>query len=294
MPHPFRFGVVAAGAESRAAWINLARRAESLGYASLLMPDRPSMGQIAPLTALATAAAVTTTLRIGSYVFCNDYRHPLLLAKEAATLDLLSEGRFELGLGAGVGRGEYEKLGLPFDPPAERVSRFAEALQIIKLAFTAEQVDYAGQYYTIRGMAGLPKPQQQPHPPIMMGTGGKRMLTIAGREAQIVAPARAWAGSGAPADAPLEEKVDWVRQAAGDRFAEIELAQPAYYIALTDGPVGAGPTVGGPPIPMRSMSTDEAVAELTEQRARYGFSYIQFFSGQMENCAPLVARLAGT
>jgi probable F420-dependent oxidoreductase len=294
MPHPFRFGVVAVGAESRAAWINLAHRAESLGYASLLMPDRPSMGQMAPLTALATAAAVTTTLRVGSYVFCNDYRHPLLLAKEAATLDLLSEGRFEFGLGAGRGGGEYEKLGLPFDPPAERVSRFAEALQIIKLAFTAEQVDFTGKYYTIRGMAGLPKPQQQPHPPIMMGSGGQRMLTIAGREAQIVGPARALPRPGAPPDAPLEEKVDWVRQAAGDRFPEIELAQTAYDITLTDGPVGSAAPVGGPPIPKRFMSTDEAVAELTEMRARYGFSYIQFFSGQMENCAPLVARLAGT
>src|SRR6266516_1377314 len=139
MHKPFRFGVVVSHAPSHTAWITTARRVEELGYASLLMPDRPSIGGLAPLTALAVAAEATTTLRVGSYVFCNDYRHPVLLAREAATLDLLSEGRFELGLGAGVGPTEFQQLGLPF--PSSRVGHLAEALQLIKQLFTEEMVN---------------------------------------------------------------------------------------------------------------------------------------------------------
>src|SRR5947209_13063621 len=132
MHRPFRFGVVAAYALSHTAWITTARRAEELGYATLLIPDRATIGSLAPLTALAVAAEATTRLRVGSYVFCNEYRHPVLLAREAATLDLLSEGRFELGLGAGVSAPEFQQLGIPFASGGTRVSRLAETLQLVK------------------------------------------------------------------------------------------------------------------------------------------------------------------
>src|SRR5258708_21072386 len=187
MHRPFRFGVVTAYAQSHAAWIKTARRAEELGYAALLMPDRANIGSLAPLTALAVAAEATTVLRIGSYVFCNEYRHPVLLAREAATLDLLSEGRFELGLGAGVGSTEFQQLGIPFANAGTRVSHLEEALQIIKQLFTEEAVNFSGKYYTITNMKGYPRPVQKPHLPLLVAGAGERMLQLAAREADIIA-----------------------------------------------------------------------------------------------------------
>jgi probable F420-dependent oxidoreductase len=295
MANPFRFGVVSSGiARSRDSWTDLARRAEALGYATLLMPDRPSMGGLAPIAALATAAAATRTLRVGSYVFANDYRHPVILAREAATLDVLSGGRFELGLGAGVGRGEYEQLGLPFDAPGVRVSRFEEALRLIKRLFTEDRVSFSGSYYSVQDLPGLPKPVQQPHPPIFIGSSGKRMLTFAAREAQMIAPTPKYTPQGPdPADVSVDEKVNWIREAAGDRFSGIELCRTRYDIAVSDSPAPLAEQTGGPPIPKRPLTIDQAVAALEDERARYGFSYIQIYDAQMENFAPVVARLAG-
>src|ERR1700730_13487044 len=132
MPRPFRFGVTAGSAPSRAIWVRIARRAEELGYSTLLIPDRTSVGILAPMPALAVAASVTTSLRVGSYVFCNGYRHPVLLAREAATLDLLTDGRFELGLGAGISSTEFEQMGIPFGSAGARVDHLEETLQIMK------------------------------------------------------------------------------------------------------------------------------------------------------------------
>src|SRR5438105_15732142 len=144
MHRPFRFGVVAAYAPSHTAWITTARKVEGLGYATLLMPDRTTVGSLAPLTALAVAAEATTSLRIGSYVFCNDYRHPVILAREAATLDLLSDGCFELGLGAGVGPSEPQRMGIPFANAGTRVGHLEETLQVLKQLFTEETVNFTG------------------------------------------------------------------------------------------------------------------------------------------------------
>ena len=294
MHHPFRFGVVSAGAPSREAWITLARRAEELGYASLLMPDRVGT-PLAPFAALAAAAAATTTLRVGSHVFANDYRHPVMLAKEAATLDLLSNGRFELGLGAGVGQPDYLQMGLPFESAGTRVGRVEEALHIIKQFFTEEVVNFSGKYYTVTDLRGLPKPVQKPHPPIFIGSSGKRLLTIAAREADRVAPnvMPTRPGSGA-ADATMADKIAWIRDAAGERFDQLELCQTIFSIAITD-----SQSLNMAALPQwlsmqkQEMTTEQAVAYLLEQRERYGFSYLQIFQGQMENFAPVVARLAG-
>src|SRR6266404_7707894 len=187
MSRPSRFGVVAAYAPSHTAWISTARRVEELGYATLLMPDRANIGGLAPLTALAVAAQATTSLRIGSYVFCNEYRHPVLLAREAATLDLLSEGRFELGLGAGVGPAEFQQMGIPFEHAGTRVGHLEETLQLLKHLFTEETVNFSGKYYTMTEMKGYPRPIQKPHMPILVAGAGERMLKLAGREADIVA-----------------------------------------------------------------------------------------------------------
>lgn len=293
MHKPFRFGVVSGGLTSPDIWVTQARRVEELGYASLLMPDRPSMGGFAIFSALAFAAAATTSLHVGSYVFCNDYRHPAMLVKEVATLDLLSGGRFELGLGAGVTGYDYQQMGLSFENAGTRVSRLEEAILIIKQFFTGEEVNFSGKYYTITGMKALPKPARQPHPPLFIGSGGKRMLTIAAREADIIAPTLKLGPKGVdPTDATLEEKIAWIRDAAGERFSALELAQVAYGISITDSGIKAIAPPGFP-IKMRGMSTEQAVEHLLEQRAQYGFSYIQVFDGQMENFAPVVAHLNG-
>ena len=295
MPHPFRFSVVIADAPSRTAFVTLARRAEELGYATLLMPDRTITG-LAVLPALAVAAEVTTLLRVGSYVFCNDFRHPALLAREAATLDFLSDGRFELGLGAGVGPFDYRQLGLRFEDAGTRVGRLEEALSIIKRFFTGESVSFTGRHYTITEMRGSPGPVQKPHPPIVIGGAGKRMLSLAARETDSISlmyrlPAQ---GIDAPNEA-LEQQLMWVREAAGERFESLELSQMAYVLAINDSRIEREVEGDAPPMPRIGMSAGQAVEHLLEQRERYGFSYIPVYGGaQMENFAPVVARLAGT
>lgn len=294
MSRPFRFGVVAAYAQSHTAWVAAARRAEELGYATLLMPDRANIGGLAPLAALAVAAEATTKLRLGSYVFCNDYRHPVLLAREAATLDLLSDGRFELGMGAGVGSSEFQQMGIPFANAGTRVGRLEEALQIMKRLFTEESVDFVGKYYTITQVRGYPRPAQKPRPPVLVAGAGERMLKLAAREADIVAIGAKITERGAdPKDATLEQKIAWIKEAAAQRFTDLELSQTIYDLQITDSSTPLSSQAGGPPIPKRAMLTAQVVDYLLEQRERYGFSYLQVYEGQMENFAPVVAQLAG-
>lgn len=294
MNRPFRFGVTTAFAQSHTDWITTARRAEELGYSTLLMPDRTTIGSFSPLTALAIAAQATTSLRVGSFVFCNEYRHPVLLAREAATLDLLSEGRFELGLGAGVSSFEFQRMGIPFASAGTRVERLEESIQIMKLLFTEETVNFSGKHYTISEMKGQIKPVQKPHLPLLVAGAGERMLKLAAREADIIAIGFKITGQGAdPADATLEQKIAWIKEAAGERFAALELSQTVYDLMITDSGADLSSQAGGPPIPKRPLSTEQAIEQLLEQRARYGFSYLQIYQGQMENFAPVVARLAG-
>ncbi len=294
MPRAFRFGVVAAHAPSRAAWVTLAHRVEELGYATLLIPDRTNVGSLAPIPALAVASSATTSLRVGSYVFCNGYRHPVMLAREAATLDLLSDGRFEPGLGTGVSSNEFEQMGIPFESAGARVGLLEETLQIIKRLFTEETVNFTGKHYTIREMKGYPRPVQKPHMPLLVAGAGERMLKLAAREADIIAIGSRISAQGAdPADPSLEQKIAWIKEAAGERFADLELSQTIFDFEITGNGTAVSSQPGGWSIPKRSLSTEQAVTHLLEQRERYGFSYLQLSAGQMENFAPVVARLAG-
>lgn len=293
MNRTFRFGVVAAYAQSHSAWIATARRAEELGYSTLLMPDRANIGSLAPLTALAIAAEATTMLRVGSYVFCNEYRHPVILAREATTLDLLSEGRFELGLGAGVGAAEAEQMGIPFGSAGTRVGHLEESLQLTKRLFTEETINFSGKYYTVTEVKGSPT-LQKPHLPLLVAGAGERMLTLAAKEADIIAVGSKITKQGVdPTDVTMEQKITWIKEAAGQRFPDLELSQTIYDIQIIDSSVALSAQAGGPPIPKRPMSIEQAVEQLIEQRERYGFSYLQIYEGQMENFAPVVARLAG-
>ena len=293
MPRSFRFGLVAAYAPSRSAWVSIARRAEELGYSTLLMPDRTSVGTLAPMPALAVAASLTTSLRVGSYVFCNGYRHPVLLAREAASLDLLSDGRFELGLGTGVSSSEFEQMGIPFGSAGVRIKQLEETVQVMKQLFTEETVNFRGKYYTITEMKGNIRPVQKPHMPVLLAGSGERMLKLAAREADIIAVGSRSNVRGAnPADATLEQKIAWIKEAAGQRFADLELAQTIFDLEITDSKAPVSQP-GGWVVPKRPVSTEQAIAHLLEQRERYGFSYLQVSTGQMENLAPVVARLAG-
>jgi probable F420-dependent oxidoreductase len=259
------------------------------------MPDRTITG-LAPLTALAFAAQATTSLRVGSYVFCQDFRHPALLAKEVATLDFLSGGRFELGLGAGVGPFDYERLGLPYASGRERVERFEEALVVIKQFLTEERVQFTGKHFAINEMHSVPASAQKPHPPILIGCAGRQMLSLAAREADRISIMFRLPPLGLAAhNAALEQQLAWVRAAAGERFTHLELSQLAYVLAIKDGTVDRDFEGKGPPIPRIVMSSEQAVDHLLEQRERYGFSYIPVYGGvQMEQFGPVIARLAGT
>jgi probable F420-dependent oxidoreductase len=292
--HPFRFGVLAAYAPSHAAWVSQAALAEELGYSTLLIPDRTSMGILAPIPALAVAASATRTLRVGSYVFCNSYRHPVLLAREAATLDLLSDGRFELGLGAGVSATESEQMGIPFAGAGTRVQMVEESIQLIKQLFTAETVNFSGKHYTVTNLKGNVAPVQKPHPPILVAGTGEKMLKMAAREADCIAVGFRMAGPTTTlADATLEQKIAWIKSAAGDRFPQVVLAQTIYDFEITDSPTPLAAQQGGWNLPKRPLSTEQAVESLTELRDRYGFSYLQVQASQMGNFAPIVSRLAG-
>lgn len=311
-PRPFRFGVSVHGNKSRAEWISVARQAEELGYSTLLMPDHLG-DQLSPIPALMAAAEATSTLRVGSLVFDNDFRHPVMLAREAATLDVLSGGRLELGLGAGWLKQEYERAGIPFERASMRIEKMEEAVRIIKGLFGDGPVDFAGRYYTITGLEGFPKPIQRPRPPLHIGGGGQRLLSIAAREADIVGfiPRARTDGRGQDlTDATpeaLEQKIAWVREAAGERFADLELGvlvaqvittedreQAAQFIAST---LAAGLNISLDAIlqaPYLLLGTvDQMCEDLLARRERYGISYISVFEAGLEALAPVVARLAG-
>jgi probable F420-dependent oxidoreductase len=269
----------------------IARQAEELGYGALLIPDRTSVGILAPMPALAIAAAATSSLRVGSFVFCNGYRHPVLLAREAATLDLLTDGRFELGLGAGVSPAESEQMGIPFAGAGARVGQLAESIRAMKQLFTDDMVDFHGTYYTISGLKGTIRPTQKPHMPILVAGAGEKMLKLAAREANIIGIGSTRGAD--PREATVEEKIGWIKEAAGDRFDSLELSQTIYDVDIIDSATPPSPQQGGWAIPRRLLSIDQAVADLIEQRERYGFSYLQIQTSQMQNFAPVVAKLSG-
>src|SRR5262249_34661612 len=213
---PFRFGVVAATARDGDGWRQKAQRIESLGYATLLTPDTLQY-PLAALPALAAAASATRTLRIGTYVLANDFRNPVLLAKEAATLDFLSGGRFELGLGAGrpTAANDNRMLGLPFDSGRVRLARLAESLALGKaLLSLSEPVTASGMHYQVQDAQVGPAPIQQPRPPILIAASGKEMLALAAREADIIALGVAPTAT----ESEVADKVDWIRESAGDGF----------------------------------------------------------------------------
>lgn len=306
---PFRFGVQANGSLSGRAWTELARRVEGFGYSTLTIPDHFD-DQLAPVPALTAAAAVTESLRIGALVWDNDYKHPLVLAKELATMDVLSEGRVEIGLGAGWMIADYEQSGIPYDGAKVRIDRFVEGLAVIKGLMGAEPFSFEGEHYRITNHNGLPKPVQAPCPPILIGGGGKRVLSIAAREADIVGINATMSAGVIGASVfdtmtaeMVDEKVDIVRQAAGSRWNDIEMNIRAFLVNVTDDAPGAADGIAKM-LGVTSAQIDatpfalvgpvsKLVDDLLARRERWGFSYVIVGMADVEAFAPVVAALNG-
>jgi probable F420-dependent oxidoreductase len=307
---PFRFGVNAWGAQSRAEWTDRARRAEDLGYSVLTVPDHLA-GFFAPIPALMSAAAATSRLRVGTNVLNNDFRHPVLVAREAATADVLTDGRLQLGLGAGHVQAEYDQAGLRFDAGGVRVERLAEAVTIVKGLLQGQEVTFAGRHYRVAAHRIHPLPVQRPHPPLLIGGNGPRLLALAAREADIVGLSGiTFRRGGVERDlsgwrtAGVDQRVRLVRQAAGDRCAALELSALVQAVVVTDDRRQAAgdlarrwPQLTPAEIlesPYVLVGTiDQQVEDLQARRERWGISYPVVFERDMDALAPVVARLAG-
>jgi probable F420-dependent oxidoreductase len=306
----FRFGVQASSAGTRDDWVDLARRVEANGYSTLGMPDHLD-GQLAPVPALQCAADATSTLRLGALVFDNDFRHPVVLAKELATMDVLSDGRVQIGIGAGWTATDYERSGIPYDPPGVRISRMIEAVAIIRSAFAPDQFSFAGEHYTVTDHNGLPKPVQ-PRVPLLVGGGGPRVLKFAAREADIVG-INPTLTSGAIDQSTfasmtaeeVDRKTAIVREeaAAAGRLDAIEMNIRAFMVTVTDDPASAVQTIAdftGASAEMISHSPFALIGppskladDLLARRQRWGFSYVIVGQNDIEAFAPVVAQLTG-
>lgn len=314
MPRTFRFLVSGGSAHDRTALVHLARRAEALGYSGLFLSDH-LIDQLAPLPALALAAGATERLRLGTFVLNNDLRHPAVLAQELATLDVLSGGRLEVGMGAGWNVEEYDRAGIPFERAGVRISRLQEAITVLKGLFADEPLSFEGRHYRIDGMDGRPKPVQRPHPPVLVGGGSRRVLTLAAQEAQIVGLApRVVDGKPDVAGclpAGTDEKVAWVRAAAGSDFDGLEVNTYSVLapVQVTDQPLAvAGELAGriasrfGLELESRDLLDSPhvflgTIQQLTEKcqamRERWGINSVLVRGDAVDTFAPVVERLAG-
>jgi probable F420-dependent oxidoreductase len=308
--HPFRFGVQLSRSETAAGWRSTARKVESLGYSTLFIPDHFE-DQFGPLVALTVAAEATTSLRVGSLVFGNDYRHPVVLAKEIATLDLCSEGRVEFGLGAGWMTTDYEQSGIDEDSAGTRISRMAESLAIMKSLWSESETSFKGEHYQITGAVGTPTPAQRPHPPIIIGGGGQRVLSIAAREADIVGVnpslAAGYIGPEVLETTKAEyyhRRIGWIRDAAGSRFDDLELQCLTFIVQIVpnrdEAIAGLASALSVSPEDVAESplvmvgSVDQIAESLRERRELFGFSYMVVHEAELETFAPVVSALAGT
>lgn len=313
---PFRFGVIGGGATPEA-FADCARRAEDLGYSVLLSPDHLDLGgshfaELAAIPALAYAASVTTKIRLGTSVINHDLHHPAVLAREIASLDRLSNGRIELGLGAGWAEYEYGWAGIKFDKPKIRVDRFEEYLQAVKAILESEVASYIGEYFQITEMPGVPRPVQQPRPPILVGGTGKRMLSIAVREADIIGINLNAVIAGTAER--MDERIEWIREAAGSELERLEINNIVGTLVVEDGDrrrvlaaelkrqkaAGLGFITAGlneqqileSPIALVG-SSDQIEEDIQIWRQRWGVSYVIVTFPMMEKFAPIVERLTG-
>lgn len=302
---PFRFGVLLNRRHDRKSWLTSVSDMDALGYDVVLAGDHLGDG-MSTLPALVTAAQAHPRLRLSTYVIDNDYRHPAVLAMEAATVDQLTGGRLELGIGAGWKASEYDAAGLTFDSPLIRTRRLCEAVLVIKALMGPHPVSFEGEFYRLSGLNGNPKPVQEPHVPIMIAGGGKRLLEFAAREADIVAintrHLHGVVGTGEELLAStLERRVELVRLAAAERWDAIELHLLVKKVVVTRDRLAAaaevGPTLGLTVAQVLESpyfligSPDQMAEQLLDTRERLGFTYFGIFQQDMTAFAPVMERL---
>jgi probable F420-dependent oxidoreductase len=311
MGKPFTSGVQMGSAGSAAEWRDKARKLEDLGYSTLYMPDHFIDTALAPIPAMAMALAHTTTLRVCALVLANDYKHPAIVAKEIATMDVLSDGRADLGIGAGWMQVDYDALGIPYDAAGVRVSRLEEALAVVKGCWGSERFSYQGEHYTITDYDAIPKPVQQPRPRILVGGGAPRVLRLAGREADIVGINPNLRAGAITADsvhtslaAETTKKIGWVREGAGDRFDDIELQIRYFLCNITDDRQKlaevVAPGFGITPEDVLESgvalvgTVEEMVDVLRQRREQWGVNNVVVGDDMLDKFAPVVAALAGS
>jgi len=319
---PFRFGFTGGISSKREKLLDSARTVESIGYSTFGLADH-FVRPFAPLIAGQAVADATTELRVTQTVLAQDFRHPAVLAKELATLDVLSEGRLQVGLGAGWLQQEYEDASIPFEPASVRIERMEETAIILKGLFAEGPFTFEGKHYRIHELHGMPRPVQAPRPPIMIGGGGRKVLSAAGRQADIVQlmpsnpKGRSLLDASQYSADAIEEKLGWVRTAAGSRFDEIELSAQLLECAVTDDPEqhladfvyrvsAVTERMGGARVdldvdelhhsPIVAVGPlDEVCEKLVANRARFGISYYAApIDARPELMAPVIERLAGT
>lgn len=290
----------------KAEWVAFAKRVEDLDYDTLVMPDHFG-ARFAPAPALVLAAEATSRLRVGSFVYDNDFRHPALVAQEVASIDLLTNGRFEFGIGAGWLRTEYDAAGVPFEDGRTRVERMGEALQIIKALLRETPLTFHGLFYHLTQLTGSARPIQQPHPPIVIGGGGRRLLSLAAREADVISimPRSKADGSGleeadASADA-FDRKLAWIRDSAPERFAALELNTLVQAVVISDhAATAAEPLAKEYQAPVEAIletpllligSVNQIAETLIHRRERFGLSYVTVFEKDLDNLARVIDRL---
>jgi probable F420-dependent oxidoreductase len=306
--HPFRFGIQLKHAPNADAWRDQARKAEALGFSTLFLPDHFGE-EWSPTVPLTVAASVTTTLKVGALVYDNDYRHPVVLARDIAAMDFLFPGRVEFGLGAGWMTTDYEQSGIVLDTPKVRIERMGEALDVMRQLWADDAVTYAGTHYNLKGARCFPRPASLGGPKVIVGGGGPKVLAMAAKHADIIGVnpeltsgvAGVEAAKTAIADRYLE-RIGWIREAAGERFESIELQVLGQIEQITDDredfATKMAPLFGLSPADALKMpivmagTVDEICADLIERRETFGFSYIVLHD--MDAFAPVVARLAGT
>lgn len=314
MPHDrkFRFGVIAKNARTAREFAGFARHVEDLGYSTFFMPDHFVDHPLAPIPGIASAAAATTTLRVGTLVLGNDYKHPVVLANEAATIDVLSDGRLELGLGAGWMTADYEQGGFALEAASTRIARLDESVRVIKGLMADGPFTFTGEHYAIAGLDGEPKPVQRPHPPIIVGGGGPKILAVAAEHAQIVGiNANLRAGEGTHPDTvhsltgvATDEKLERLRAAAGARYDELEIQTLTGFVHVTDdrdaiatgiaSHFGVDPAVALETPAVLVGTVDQMCDELLARRERWDMSYVVVPEEFTDVFAPVVSRLAGS
>ena len=324
MTRPFRFAIQAFSSPTKREWVDLARKVEDSGFSTLHVADHylgpgsriegtgHRVQAMALIPALTAAAMATTTLRIGSRMACTSYHLPTILTKEMATIDVLSEGRLEIGLGAGWLVNEYEGMGIPFESAGHRIQLMRETAEFMLMAYGSDaEVDYHGEFIDSSGYVAVPRPVQAPHPPLMIGGGAPKVLGIAGELADIASVnfnnSSGVVGAGSISSSTEDEtrkKVQWIKDGAGDRFDQIELETATYFISI-DGrsEITADAVSKRTGLEMADLkrfphaavgSVDEICDELIRRREEYGFSYITVGDAHLDAYLPIVERLAGT